>query len=244
MSVKLFSEKEDNILKNLYSTHTNKELVKVFNGTYSIKQIKNRGKDLGLKKDLVTKARAQKTRTGIWKDWEIEIIKKHFTLGGAETCHEYLERTIPSIKNKAYRLNIHMKNPNHANGPKKHSEESKRKMSKSKKGVKFSKTHLENIRKSAHNGENHHNWKGGRSFKEYGKEFNHKLKQQVKGRDKFTCQSCKRKHSWQRLVVHHIDYNKTNNSIENLITLCINCHNKHHWKLNEKRKKRRTKANF
>jgi hypothetical protein len=237
MSRKIFSEKEDIVLKKLYSTLTNKELVQVFNGQFSIKQIKYRGKTLKLNKTSDIKSKALSTRTGCWEEWEIEIVKRHFSLDGAEGCQKYLQhRSIPSIKHKAYRLNIHLKNPNHANGPKQHSLESRQKMSNSSKGKKFSAQHLENLRKSFLSGEKHPNWKSGRSFKDYGPEFNTKLKQKIKGRDKFICQRCDEKKSWKRLIVHHIDYNKTNNTEINLISLCIDCHTKHHLKLSEENK--------
>lgn len=232
MSRKLFSELDDSVLKKLYSTLPNKELVKVFNGQFSLKQIKNRGKDLGLTKTSDVKILAQQTRTGCWEDWEIEIIKKHFSSDGLDKCLEYLpHRSVPSIKHKAYRLGIYLKNPNHANGPKQHSLEAKQKMSDTHKGKPFPESHLINLRKAHMSGEQHPNWKDGRSFKEYGPEFNGKLKQKIKGRDKFICQRCNKKRTWKRLIVHHIDYDKTNNSEKNLISLCINCHVKHHQKI-------------
>lgn len=40
-------------------------------------------------------------------------------------------------------------------------------------------------------------------------------------RDKNKCQCC---NTSSRLLVHHIDCNKQNNSTSNLITLCIQCH--------------------
>jgi len=39
------------------------------------------------------------------------------------------------------------------------------------------------------------------------------------------------------LVVHHIDRDRKNNKIENLETLCANCHHKIHWGTSEKRLK-------
>ncbi len=69
------------------------------------------------------------------------------------------------------------------------------------------------------------NWCGGKSLEDYNFEFNKELKDEVKKRDMNVCQtpncmniSC--------LDVHHIDYDKTNNNPENLITLCHSCHAK------------------
>jgi len=50
-------------------------------------------------------------------------------------------------------------------------------------------------------------------------------------RDKYTCSSCNKKKSpSQRLVLHHKDHNKKNNTLENFITLCQSCHAHLHYK--------------
>ena len=81
-------------------------------------------------------------------------------------------------------------------------------------------------------GEKHPNWLGGKSFEKYGRKFNKYLKEEVRERDQHRCQECFRhqdelydkngkKYS---LIVHHIDYNKKNNLLDNLISLCRSCH--------------------
>lgn len=80
-------------------------------------------------------------------------------------------------------------------------------------------------------GEKHHFWLDGKSFEPYGIEFNEELKDAIKKRDGYVCQECGRK---EVLSVHHIDYDKLNNSIFNLISLCTSCHtktnsNRKHW---------------
>lgn len=75
-------------------------------------------------------------------------------------------------------------------------------------------------------GTNSPNWQGGKSFEPYSPEFNKKLKQQILKRDTYTCQDPNCKHKTDRLDVHHIDYNKLNNTFENLIVLCKSCHAK------------------
>jgi len=69
------------------------------------------------------------------------------------------------------------------------------------------------------------NWDNGSSFEPYAPEFNKKLKQFIKDRDFNICQTpnCMK---IENLHIHHIDYNKKNNIIKNLITLCNNCHAK------------------
>jgi len=75
-------------------------------------------------------------------------------------------------------------------------------------------------------------WLGGISFEPYGLEFNDELKDKIRTRYHFRCQQCFRHQEELRdksnrkvkLNIHHIDYNKKNNSETNLILLCRNCH--------------------
>jgi len=66
-------------------------------------------------------------------------------------------------------------------------------------------------------------WRGGYTKIRYPAEFNERLKNIIKERDKYGCQYCG---SIINLIVHHIDGNKFNNDINNLITLCTSCHGK------------------
>ncbi len=79
-------------------------------------------------------------------------------------------------------------------------------------------------------GESHPNWLNGKSFEAYGIEFNNELKGQVRKRDKYKCQICDKKQRKQKLGVHHIDYDKENNIMRNLISLCRSCHSKTNFK--------------
>lgn len=73
-------------------------------------------------------------------------------------------------------------------------------------------------------GSNHPNWKGGASFEPYPPEFNERLKEKVRKRDNRTCQMCGTTANGRRkMCVHHIDGNKENCSLENLVTLCTSC---------------------
>lgn len=79
--------------------------------------------------------------------------------------------------------------------------------------------------------ENHPNWLGGKSFESYGMEFNNKLKKRIRERDNYTCQECGilENELGYKLACHHIDYDKKNNSIDNLISLCKSCHAQTNW---------------
>ena len=79
-------------------------------------------------------------------------------------------------------------------------------------------------------GENHWNWRGGISDKGYAAEWTNELRETVRRRDNHMCQKCgitQDEVDW-KLSVHHIDSDKTNNNIDNLITYCIPCHIKLH----------------
>jgi len=80
----------------------------------------------------------------------------------------------------------------------------------------------------AETGENHSNWQGGISFLPYPIEFNSKLKWKVKKRDNYLCQLCGEANI-KKLGIHHIDYDKRNLNLNNLITLCLSCNSIVNW---------------
>lgn len=125
-------------------------------------------------------------------------------------------------------------------------------MAKAQKGIKYSEDHKKNISKAKketwqnkeyrllkrnqmekiyekmrnRKPEEHPNWKGGISFEDYDLNFNDKLKRLIRERDNYTCQLCLSPQYDIAFDVHHIDYNKKNSIIDNLITLCHRCHTK------------------
>lgn len=74
-------------------------------------------------------------------------------------------------------------------------------------------------------GDKNPNWNGGTARKGYGSGFNKELKGKIIERDEGICQICQ-KEDKRELSIHHIDYDKENNSPFNLISLCMSCHSK------------------
>lgn len=69
-------------------------------------------------------------------------------------------------------------------------------------------------------------WKGGTKKLIYGDIWTRKFRLKIRIRDNYTCQICKIEGNKKPrdLHIHHIDDNKFNNSMKNLITLCPRCH--------------------
>jgi 5-methylcytosine-specific restriction endonuclease McrA len=116
---------------------------------------------------------------------------------------------------------------------KKHSKETKALMSKLHKGIHFSEETKRKISESK-KGEKHPLWKGGISFLPYSLDWTKTLKRSIRERDKYTCQICSSQQGDRAFDVHHIDYNKLNSNPDNLITLCRSCHmktnsNREYW---------------
>lgn len=78
-------------------------------------------------------------------------------------------------------------------------------------------------------GEKHPNWKGGISALPYSFDFK-RMRKKVDRKKCFICGGAVGK-----IDVHHIDYNKMNSSVSNLVPLCVSCHmktnyNRDYWK--------------
>jgi 5-methylcytosine-specific restriction endonuclease McrA len=72
-------------------------------------------------------------------------------------------------------------------------------------------------------GENSGSWKGGISYFPYSVDWTEDLKRVIRKRDNYTCRLCGKEPA---ICVHHIDYDKKNCNLDNLITLCESCHPK------------------
>lgn len=81
-------------------------------------------------------------------------------------------------------------------------------------------------------------WIDGRSYEPYSLDFDNALRSKIKKRDNYCCQLCgtqikegrriKINPSKEWLLVHHINHNKKNNGVSNLISLCNHCHARIH----------------
>jgi len=111
---------------------------------------------------------------------------------------------------------------NHPMFGKHHTTESRIKMSEALTGKKRSTEHRRN-----RSGQNNGHWNGGVTLTRTPSELTREYLQAIRRRDNFTCQFCGHKNDVRKrkLDVHHIDYNRKNNSHpDNLITLCTACH--------------------
>jgi 5-methylcytosine-specific restriction endonuclease McrA len=233
MSARIFSEADDEVLKEFYASKTNKELVELFNGQFSANQIKYRANALGLRKTKETKTRARVAKG--WELWEIEVVRRHYHQEGTKGCQEYLpHRSLNAIRYKAKRMGLILseesKRKSFANGPKQHSEKTKAKISRAHKGRPKTKRTRKRISKAL-SGRNNPNYIDGRSYKQqkYSSGWE-RIREEIKDRDSHHCQICGKKNL---LVVHHIDWDKKNSVSENLITLC----RKHHAKVHKNKEK-------
>ena len=78
-------------------------------------------------------------------------------------------------------------------------------------------------------------WNGGSSYIPYGKYFR-PLREKIRIRDERKCALCSMKENGEKLACHHIDYDKSNYSQNNLISLCRSCHaktnvNRNYWNI-------------
>lgn len=71
-------------------------------------------------------------------------------------------------------------------------------------------------------------WAGGTSKLPYGFDFSTELKDIIRERDSFECQGCGilEIELDEKLTIHHINYDKTDNNESNLIALCRKCNAK------------------
>ena len=105
-----------------------------------------------------------------------------------------------------------------------HTEEYKKNHHENKKGKwAYNDDQYKKLCKKTPRGDKHPNWNGGSSKLPYSYDFDKILKKAVKKTYGDKCAICLKE---VKLCVHHIDYNKKNSNVENLIALCLPCHSK------------------
>ena len=126
---------------------------------------------------------------------------------------------------------------------KKHTEASRRKMSRSRMGERnhmygrlgeaspmFGKTHTEESKAKmsiSSSGDKHPNWQGGISYIAYCPEFCiTEYKQEIFERDNNRCQNPLCWGTCMKICRHHINYDKKDCRPDNLITVCISCNSR------------------
>jgi len=148
-------------------------------------------------------------------------------------------------------------NPNYGMRNKKHSEESKKNMSKLRKRL-FKEGKLKGcfqkgdipitkgktkenylplkIMSKKMTSKNNPAWNNGSSFEPYGQNWTEKFKRTIRKRDNQICMLCSihREKLKKTLFIHHINYDKNLSVPQNCISLCNSCHsktniNRKHW---------------
>lgn len=140
----------------------------------------------------------------------------------------------PMSEQQKRKISAALKGKNHPFYGKHHTEERKASMSTKMRGKNhpfYGKSRSQETRLKISlglRGEKSPNWKGGGLFLKRPFGFNDSLKLYIRKRDHFTCQlgGETEKDLRQALDVHHINYNRLNNSPTNLIALCHSCHGK------------------
>jgi len=160
----------------------------------------------------------------VWNDgkhWSEETKRKISEARKRNPTRYWLGKKRPELNQNKYREG------------KKHSEETKKKISENNAHFKYwlgKKLSIETKRKmgESRRGNKNPSWRGGISFEPYGLEFNDDLKEVIRNRDRRKCFICGKTEleNKEKLIVHHIDYDKQNNDPKNLISLCRSCHQK------------------
>lgn len=174
---------------------------------------------------MIGKKRGKQSKEHLFKLSQSRKGRKAWNKGIPQT-QEAKNKNSESHKGKKL-TEEHKQKISQSNKGKKRDEQFRQKISKLHKGKKISTIQKDKLKESHiwQVGEFAPNWQGGKSFEIYPQEFK-KVKQSILERDFYICKDPNCEHLSERLDIHHIDYDKKNNSPENLITLCRKCHMK------------------
>ncbi len=128
-------------------------------------------------------------------------------------------------KTKLSALNAGTNNPNFGRH---HSVTARNRISESRRGKHLSPETRAKIG-AAVRGERHPNWQGGLSMLPYSTDWTESLRRSIRERDHYACRMCGKQQGDEAFPVHHINYDKAYCDTNNLITLCVRCHNKTNW---------------
>lgn len=184
----------------------------------------------------LTEKQEQKRRRKVSEALRGRIVSEETRRKISEACRNPSEETRKKMSDahKGYIHTLEQRRKNsEAHKGKINSEEHKRRIGEAQKG----KTHSEEAKikmSMSHRGEKNPQWRGGISSELYDLKFNNKLRIKVRKRDHHTCALCEKQKTKKALSVHHIDYDKKNNVMMNLISLCLSCHgltgtNRKYW---------------
>lgn len=79
-------------------------------------------------------------------------------------------------------------------------------------------------------------WRDGAALRPYAPGFNDRVKYQVAKRDGFKCRTCGAPKGKYTHVVHHMDGEKHDHRLSNLMLLCKPCHGRIHGLMDHYRK--------
>lgn len=104
-----------------------------------------------------------------------------------------------------------------------HSEEARKRVSESCKNSPKTHAHIACM-KIDRKGPGNPAWRGGRSLLPYAYTWKHELKEQVRSRHGHHCAICHGENKGKNLDVHHLNEDKMDCRLDNLIALCHPCH--------------------
>lgn len=162
------------------------------------------------------------------RDWNhTDEAKEKIRLGHLGKKHTQESKLKMSMSRKGHIFSKeHNKKISIARKGMKLSEETKRKLSNDKK-LMWKNMSANDYWGHDRRGENNPNWINGRSLNDY-INFTRKFKRHIKNRDNNLCMNCGRHGEKVKLIIHHINANKTMSIPENCITLCCSCHDQAH----------------